>query len=117
MRVSIIGTGYVGLVTGACFAEMGNDVSCVDIDSEKVAKLRSGISPIYEPGLDRLLTTGVGYGRLEFTTDLGEAVGKSEIIFLTLPTPPGAGGEADLTAVLSVSRTLAEMDLPYRVPP
>jgi UDPglucose 6-dehydrogenase len=115
MRITIIGTGYVGLVTGACFAEMGNDVSCMDIDPDKIAKLKSGISTIYEPGLDRLITTGLGYGRLSFTTDLDEAIEGSEVIFLTLPTPPGAGGEADLSAVLAVSRQLAERDLPYKV--
>jgi UDPglucose 6-dehydrogenase len=114
MKISIIGTGYVGLVTGACFAEMGNDVSCMDIDDAKVAKLRNGIATIYEPGLNGLLSTGIGYGRLTFTSDLYESVKDAEAVFLTLPTPPGAGGEADLSAVMSVAADLANLDLPYQ---
>ena len=103
MNIAIIGTGYVGLVSGTCFAEMGNDVICVDIDVEKVQMLRAGTLPIYEPDLDVYLHRNLREKRLHFTTDLAEAVAASEIIFLALPTPPGEDGQADLSYVLNVA--------------
>jgi UDPglucose 6-dehydrogenase len=108
MRISVIGTGYVGLVTGTCFAETGNDVVCMDVDTKKIGQLKKGKSPIYEPGLDSLLEKNIKAKRLSFTTSLKEAVGNSEVVFLCLPTPPGADGGADLTYVLSVSEEIAE---------
>jgi len=109
MNIAVIGTGYVGLVGGTCFADSGNNVICVDIDTEKVEKLRSGHIPIYEPGLNRIFDRAIREKRLTFTTNLEEAVEKSELIFLALPTPPGANGEADLSAVLSVADQLGEL--------
>ena len=103
MNIAIIGTGYVGLVSGTCFAEMGNDVICVDIDAEKVQLLRGGTLPIYEPDLDVYLHRNLREKRLHFTTDLAAAVTASEIIFLALPTPPGEDGRADLCYVLNVA--------------
>ena len=100
MKVAIVGTGYVGLVTGTCLAETGNDVICVDIDKEKVKKLNNNIMPIYEPDLDTLFERNVKAGRLNFTTNLKEAAVKSDIIFLALPTPPGEDGSADLSYIL-----------------
>lgn len=115
MKVSVIGTGYVGLVTGTCFAETGNIVHCVDIDKQKVAKLKKGQSPIYEPGLEVLLQRNLKDNRLIFTTDLKLAVEKSDIIFLALPTPPGADGSADLKFVLKVAADLSEIITEYKV--
>src|SRR5690625_1049544 len=109
MNIAVIGTGYVGLVGGTCFADSGNNVICVDIDTEKVEKLRSGHIPIYEPGLNRIFDRAIREKRLTFTTNLEEAVENSELIFLALPTPPGANGEADLSAVLSVADQLGEL--------
>ncbi|MCY4159001.1 MAG: UDP-glucose/GDP-mannose dehydrogenase family protein [Bacteroidetes bacterium] len=106
MKIGIIGTGYVGLVSGVCFAEMGNDVWCVDVDEEKVAGLQQGKMPIYEPDLDVLLHRNLRDQRLTFTTSLNDALENSEIIFLALPTPPDADGEADLSYVLQVSHTI-----------
>ncbi len=108
MKISVIGTGYVGLVTGTCFAETGNNVVCMDVDSRKIAQLKKAKSPIYEPELEPLLEKNIKAKRLLFTTSLKEAVGDSEIIFLCLPTPPGADGSADLTYVLSVSDEIAK---------
>ncbi|MCX7978149.1 MAG: 3-hydroxyacyl-CoA dehydrogenase NAD-binding domain-containing protein, partial [Bdellovibrionaceae bacterium] len=87
MQISIFGSGYVGLVTGVCFAEMGNDVICADIDSAKVAKLQDGISPIYEPGLDELIASNLKAKRIQFTTDLKKAVEESELLFIGVGTP------------------------------
>lgn len=109
MNLSIIGTGYVGLVTGACFAETGNNVICMDIDTAKIKKLQKGIVPIYEPGLEELVKKNLDAGRLKFTTDLEYAIKNSEIIFLCLPTPPGKDGNADLGIVFSVVKDMAKI--------
>jgi len=106
MRITVIGTGYVGLVSGTCFADSGNDVTCVDIDAEKVQSLRTGNVPIYEPGLNRVFDRAIREKRLIFTTNLEEAFETAEIIFLCLPTPPGANGQADLSFVLNVADEL-----------
>lgn len=115
MNIAVVGTGYVGLVTGTCFAEMGNHVICVDIDAEKVAKMRQGIIPIYEPHLDVLFERNIKQGRLTFTTSLEEAVLPSSIIFLALPTPPGEDGGADLSYVLRVASQLGPMLNDYKI--
>ncbi len=115
MKISIIGTGYVGLVSGTCFAETGNKVICVDIDNNKIQNLRSGNIPIYEPQLDVLFERNVRQGRLEFTSSLKEAVDQSELIFLALPTPPGEDGSADLSYVLKVAKELGEIISEYKV--
>ena len=107
MNISIIGTGYVGLVTGAGFAETGNQVLCMDIVPEKVENLRRGIIPIFEPGLEEVVKFNSAEGRLRFTLDLKEAVDSSEVIFLALPTPPGADGSADLSMVLACAKDIA----------
>lgn len=115
MKIAVIGTGYVGLVTGTCFAETGNDVICVDIDKEKVQKMKDGIVPIYEPHLDNLFERNIKQGRLKFTTDLAEGVQDAEVIFLALPTPPGEDGSADLSYVLGVAGDLADIIQDYKV--
>jgi UDPglucose 6-dehydrogenase len=115
MNIAVIGTGYVGLVTGTCFAETGNQVVCVDIDEQKVARLKAGEIPIFEPGLEVLFERNTRQGRLHFTTSLAEGIAAAEIIFLALPTPPGADGEADLSYVLGVARELAELIQRYVV--
>ncbi len=102
-KIAVIGTGYVGLVTGTCLAETGNRVLCVDIDADKVEKMKQGIVPIYEPHLDNLFQRNIKAGRLNFTTELKKAVDFAELIFLALPTPPGEDGSADLSYVLNVS--------------
>lgn len=107
MNICIIGSGYVGLVTGACFADLGNKVICVDNDAAKIKKIKSGSMPIYEPGLAELVKRNVKEGRLSFTTDTKEAVKKSEIIFIAVGTPPKENGEADLSFVEGVSRDIA----------
>jgi len=107
MNITVVGTGYVGLVTGTCFAETGNKVTCVDIDEAKVARMRKGEVPIYEPGLEVLFERNTEQGRLTFTTNLAEGVKDAEIIFLALPTPPGADGSADLSFVLGVAKDLS----------
>lgn len=109
MRISVVGTGYVGLVTGTCFAETGNHVTCVDIDESKVESLRNGIIPIYEPGLEILFERNTRQGRLEFTTSLDEGIKDAEVIFLALPTPPGEDGSADLKYILKVSEDLGPL--------
>ena len=114
MKVAIVGTGYVGLVTGTCLAETGNDVICVDIDKEKVKKLNN-IMPIYEPDLDTLFERNVKAGRLNFTTNLKEAAVKSDIIFLALPTPPGEDGSADLSYILGVADELGKIINEYKI--
>lgn len=108
MKVAVIGTGYVGLVTGVCFAEIGNTVTCVDIDETKVAMLQRGEAPIYEPGIETMLRENSARNRLHFTTDLTVA-GEADVIFLALPTPPSADGSADLRAILAVARQLADI--------
>ena len=115
MNISIIGTGYVGLVTGTCFAELGNNVLCVDIDEGKIKKLKSGISPIYEPGLEELIRRNQREGRLDFTSSMEEAVSKAKVIFIAVGTPPKANGEANLIYVEHVSRDIARFMKDYRV--
>jgi UDPglucose 6-dehydrogenase len=107
MRLSIIGTGYVGLVAGTCFAESGNDVRCVDIDQAKIEALLRGELPIYEPGLEELVARNVEDRRLHFTTDLTQAVKASEVVFIAVGTPPGEDGDADLQHVLAAARQIA----------
>ena len=114
-NIAVIGTGYVGLVTGTCFAETGNNVICVDIDKEKVERLKNGEVPIYEPHLDVLFDRNIKQKRLQFTTDLASAVKDAEIIFLALPTPPGEDGSADLSYVLGVAKQLGELITEYKV--
>ena len=109
MKIAVIGTGYVGLVTGTCFAETGNDVICVDIDEAKVEKMKNGEVPIYEPHLDVLFERNINQGRLSFTTQIEEAVEDAEIIFLALPTPPGEDGSADLSYILGVAEILGKI--------
>ena len=115
MKISVIGTGYVGLVTGTCFAETGNHVICVDIDAAKVEKLRGGQITIFEPGLEVLFKRNLKEGRLHFTTSLAEAVEGSDVIFLALPTPPGEDGSADLSYVLGVAGEIGKILKDYRV--
>jgi len=115
MKITVIGTGYVGLVTGTCFAETGNKVTCVDIDKAKVDKLSEGQITIYEPGLEKIFLRNIKESRLKFTTKLEEAVENSEIVFLALPTPPGADGSADLKYVLSVANHLGKILKGYKV--
>lgn len=115
MNIAVVGTGYVGLVTGTCFAEMGNHVICVDIDAAKVASMKEGKIPIYEPHLDVLFERNLKQGRLSFTTNLADAVKDSTIIFLALPTPPGEDGSADLSYVLGVAKQLGNLITDYKV--
>jgi UDPglucose 6-dehydrogenase len=115
MKITIVGTGYVGLVTGTCFAETGNDVVCVDIDSNKVEKLNRGEITIYEPGLNKLFLRNLKEDRLTFTTDLAVGIKEASIIFLALPTPPGADGSADLRYVLDVAEKLGKLMTDYKV--
>ncbi|MCC6838585.1 MAG: UDP-glucose/GDP-mannose dehydrogenase family protein [Flavobacteriales bacterium] len=115
MNLAVIGTGYVGLVSGTCFAETGNHVICVDIDQEKVKRLKEGHVPIYEPLLDVLFERNIRQGRLSFTTSLKEAVDQAQIIFLALPTPPGEDGSADLKYVLGVADELGKIITNYKV--
>ncbi len=107
MEISIIGTGYVGLVQGACFADTGNSVMCMDIDEKKISNLKKGIIPIYEPGLEELVRRNAQEKRLEFTTSLKAAVERGKVIFLCLPTPQSDDGSADLTRVLAVVDQIA----------
>lgn len=115
MNIAIVGTGYVGLVTGTCFAESGNKVICVDIDEQKVERMKNGEIPIYEPGLKPIFDRSIREERLVFTTNLKEAVKDAKVIFLCLPTPPGADGQADLSAVLHVAGELGELIEDYKV--
>jgi len=114
-KVAVVGTGYVGLVTGTCLAETGNTVTCVDINEEKVALMKAGKVPIYEPGLDVLFHRNIEQGRLKFTTVLAEAVAEAKIIFLALPTPPGGDGAADLSYVLGAAKDIALLVKEYKV--
>jgi UDPglucose 6-dehydrogenase len=115
MNIAVVGTGYVGLVSGVCFAETGNNVICVDIDKNKVERLRNGEVVIYEPGLEPLFERNARQGRLKFTTDLAEGIKDAEIIFLALPTPPGEDGSADLKYILGVASDLSKIITDYKV--
>jgi UDPglucose 6-dehydrogenase len=115
MNICVIGTGYVGLVTGTCLAETGNQVVCVDIDQQKVENMKKGIVPIYEPQLDVFFERNLKQGRLSFTTDLAEGVRNAEVLFLALPTPPGEDGSADLSYVLGVAGQLGPLLNSYKV--
>ena len=115
LKISVFGTGYVGLVTGACFADMGHDVTCVDIDASKVELLKSGKSPIYEPGLDEMLSANIHAGRLHFTTQAKEATESAKIIFIAVGTPPHEDGSADLQYVLRVAEDIAKHINDYKV--
>lgn len=114
-KIAVVGTGYVGLVTGTCFADTGNQVICVDIDEKKVERMRNGEVPIYEPHLDTVFHRNIKAGRISFTTDLKAAVEFAEIIFLALPTPPGEDGSADLSYILAVADQLGEMMTEFKV--
>jgi len=115
MRLSIIGTGYVGLVTGTCFAEVGHDVICVDCDAKKVAMLKAGKVPIYEPGLEELIQKNVEAGRLSFTTSIEEGVSKSDVVFIAVPTPPQEDGSVDLSFIEGVAREIAGVMTSYKI--
>jgi len=117
MKIAVVGTGYVGLVSGTCFAESGNNVTCIDIDKSKVEKLAGGTITIYEPGLEKLFYRNLKEGRLTFTTNLSDGIADAEIIFLALPTPPGEDGSADLKYILGVARDLGRLLQPedYKV--
>lgn len=115
MKIAVIGTGYVGLVTGTCLAETGNNVICVDIDKAKVEKMQNGIIPIYEPGLDTLFLRNISQKRLTFTTDLALAVREAQIIFMALPTPPGGDGNADLSYILGAAADISKLVTEYKV--
>ncbi|HAU68116.1 MAG TPA: UDP-glucose 6-dehydrogenase, partial [Gammaproteobacteria bacterium] len=115
MKLSIIGTGYVGLVTGTCFADVGNQVLCVDKDQSKIDRLLAGDIPIYEPGLNRLVAANTSQGRLNFTTSISESVDHSQIIFIAVGTPPDEDGSADLSHVLAVARSIGQSISEYRV--
>ena len=115
MKIAVVGTGYVGLVTGTCFAETGNTVTCVDIDQEKVKKLQDGVITIYEPGLEQLFERNIKQNRLFFTTNLEEGIKDAKVIFLALPTPPGEDGSADLKYILNVSEDLGPLLKDYVV--
>lgn len=114
-KIAVVGTGYVGLVTGTCFAETGNQVICIDIDAKKVERMRNGEIPIYEPHLDVLFDRNIKANRLSFTTNLAEGIKDAEIIFLALPTPPGEDGSADLSYILGVAGELGILMTDYKV--
>lgn len=115
LNITIVGTGYVGLVTGTTLAEIGNSVYCVDIDEKKVEAMKNGVVPIYEPGLEEMFLRNIQAERIFFTTDLKEALEKSEVIFLALPTPPGEDGSADLSYVLKVANDIGDLMTEYKV--
>ncbi|GAB1403279.1 MAG: UDP-glucose/GDP-mannose dehydrogenase family protein [Lentimicrobiaceae bacterium] len=116
MKITIVGTGYVGLVTGTCFAEVGINVVCIDIDRQKIENLKKGISPIYEPGLDEMIERNIEKGRLHFSTDLASAINDTEVVFIAVGTPPDEDGSADLKYVLEVANTIGmHMDRPLTV--
>jgi len=115
MNIAVVGTGYVGLVSGTCFAETGNNVTCVDIDPDKVSKLLVGSITIYEPGLEKIFLRNLKEDRLKFTTNLSEGIENVDVIFLALPTPPGEDGAADLKYVLGVAKELGKILTGYKV--
>jgi len=115
MKIAVVGTGYVGLVTGTCLAETGNQVICVDINEQKVQMMKEGQLPIYEPGLEILFHRNISENRLQFTTNLADAIADAKIIFLALPTPPGGDGSADLSYVLGAAKDIAKLVKDYKV--
>lgn len=115
MKIAVIGTGYVGLVTGTCLAETGNEVICVDINQDKVEMMQAGKMPIYEPGLDVLFERNISQKRLTFTTDLASAIKNSTIIFMALPTPPGGDGAADLSYILGAAKDISKLITDYKI--
>ncbi|MBB6240085.1 UDPglucose 6-dehydrogenase [Pedobacter sp. AK013] len=115
MKIAVIGTGYVGLVTGTCLSETGNDVICVDINEDKIKKMQNGEVPIYEPGLDLLFHRNIEQGRLHFTTNLADAIKHAQIIFMALPTPPGGDGAADLSYILGAAKDISTLITEYKV--
>jgi UDPglucose 6-dehydrogenase len=115
MKIAVVGTGYVGLVTGTCLAETGNNVICVDINEAKVNKMQNGEVPIYEPGLDLLFHRNIEQGRLHFTTNLAEAIEEAQIIFMALPTPPGGDGAADLSYILGAAKDISKIIKNYKI--
>ncbi|MDO7566814.1 MAG: UDP-glucose/GDP-mannose dehydrogenase family protein [Schleiferiaceae bacterium] len=115
MKITVVGTGYVGLVSGACLADVGMDVTCVDIDQQKITNLKKGILPIYEPGLDHIVSRNVAAGRLNFTSTLSDAIVGSETVFIAVGTPPGEDGSADLQYVLKVAQSIGEHMQDYLV--
>ncbi|HSZ24674.1 MAG TPA: UDP-glucose/GDP-mannose dehydrogenase family protein [Cytophagaceae bacterium] len=115
MKIAVVGTGYVGLVSGTCFAETGNNVTCIDIDKEKVAQMKNGIIPIYEPGLEELFKRNIEEGRISFSTNLEEGIKNAEIIFLALPTPSGDDGSANLSYIMNVAEQLGGLLEQYTV--
>tara|TARA_B100001250_G_C19816984_1_gene799076 strand:- start:433 stop:1740 length:1308 start_codon:yes stop_codon:yes gene_type:complete len=115
MKISVIGTGYVGLISGTCLAEVGNSVICVDVDSKKIKKLSNGEPTIYETGLKNLLNRNIKENRLSFTTNLNFAIENSDVVFLALPTPPGENGSADLSYILSVAKKISSMINSYKI--
>lgn len=115
MNISIIGVGYVGLVTGACLCEFGSNVLCMDTDDDKIRKLKDGIIPIYEPGLKDIVESNYNSGRLKFTTDIRKAVEQAEIIFITVGTPTLEDGSADVSSVISAAREIAKNMTDYKI--
>jgi len=115
MKIAVVGTGYVGLVTGTCLSETGNDVICVDINDAKVKKMQNGEVPIYEPGLDLLFHRNIEQRRLTFTTNLADAVREAQIIFMALPTPPGGDGAADLSYILGAAKDISKLITEYKI--
>src|SRR3954463_4261050 len=115
MNIAVIGSGYVGLVTGTCFAQFGVNVVCVDVDEDKVARLKAGVMPIYEPGLEDLVAQNVKAGRLSFTTDVKAAVEQSLVVFLAVGTPPKEDGSADLSFIEEAARSVARSMNGYKV--
>ena len=115
MKIAVVGTGYVGLVSGTCFAETGHEVTCIDIDKNKIDSLNNGKLTIYEPGLQTIFDRGRKAGRLSFTTSLSEGISGCQVIFLALPTPPGEDGSADLKYVLGVADHIGKLIKDYKV--
>src|SRR5712691_8199197 len=115
MHIAVVGTGYVGLVTGACFAEFGVDVTCVDVDTDKIDLLSAGVLPIYEPGLEQLVAKNVQAGRLRFSSNINQAVERALVIFLAVGTPPREDGSPDLSYIESAARSVAEHMNGYKV--
>jgi UDPglucose 6-dehydrogenase len=115
IRVAVVGTGYVGLVTGACLADFGNEVRCIDVDASKIARLAQGEIPFFEPGLEELVGRNADAGRLSFDTDLAAATRWAEVIFITVGTPPKKDGSADLSAIFAAGETIAKAASGYKV--